>query len=239
MPASARSDRCRGGDDIRSGQDAWPLVAREQGALLRGPATQDATRSARWADRAAEVPDDRVAARSASRLSARGAATPARAPRARRAPSCRSSIIKRRMPPRRPGRPDSPPCAVLTIDGLGDGLSATHLGFRDGRSSASPHRPRATSLGVFFEHVTNLLNMRELEDEGKVMALADYAAPIADDDNPMLPLGARRDGVIETDLAWARAASGRWRAVHWRFANEQFAYLAQRTVETCCDGAGP
>ena len=45
---------------------------------------------------------------------------------------------------------------------------------------------RARSLGVFFEHVTNLLNMRELEDEGKVMALADYASPIADAQNPLL-----------------------------------------------------
>ena len=51
---------------------------------------------------------------------------------------------------------------------------------------------------MFFEHVTNLLNMRELEDEGKVMALADYAAPIADADNPLLPWVRVRDGVIET-----------------------------------------
>ena len=54
---------------------------------------------------------------------------------------------------------------------------------------------------MFFEHVTNLLNMRELEDEGKVMALADYAAPIADEDNPLLPWIRVRDGVIETSAA--------------------------------------
>src|SRR5262245_62586564 len=67
-------------------------------------------------------------------------------------------------------------CAVLTIDGLGDGLSATISTFANGQlnriaASSAPH-----SIGVFFEHVTTLLNMRELEDEGKVMALADYAA---------------------------------------------------------------
>jgi len=121
-------------------------------------------------------------------------------------------------------------CAVLTIDGLGDGLSATISAFRDGRLARAAASPARSSVGVFFEHVTNLLNMRELEDEGKVMALADYAAPIADADNPLLPWVRVRDGVIETE--WPghafRPALAR---VHWRFPNEQFAYLAQRTVE--------
>jgi carbamoyltransferase len=121
-------------------------------------------------------------------------------------------------------------CAVVTIDGLGDGLSATISRFVDGRLERIRSSPARGSLGVFFEHVTNLLNMRELEDEGKVMALADYAAPIADADNPLLPWVRVRDGVIETE--WPghslRAALAR---VHWRFPNEQFAYLAQRAVE--------
>jgi len=121
-------------------------------------------------------------------------------------------------------------CAVLTIDGLGDGLSATISAFRGGRLERAAVSPARSSVGVFFEHVTNLLNMRELEDEGKVMALADYAAPIADADNPLLPWVRVRDGVIETE--WPghafRPALAR---VHWRFPNEQFAYLAQRTVE--------
>ena len=119
---------------------------------------------------------------------------------------------------------------MLTIDGLGDGLSATISTFRDGRLERVAASPARNSLGVFFEHVTNLLNMRELEDEGKVMALADYAAPIADADNPLLPWVRVRDGVIET--AWPGHAFRRPLArVHWRFPNEQFAYLAQRVVE--------
>jgi carbamoyltransferase len=125
---------------------------------------------------------------------------------------------------------DFAPCAVLTIDGLGDGLSATISAFRDGRLTRVAVSPARSSLGVFFEHVTNLLNMRELEDEGKVMALADYASPIADADNPLLPWLRVRDGVIHTE--WPghafRPALAR---VHWRFPNEQFAYLAQRAVE--------
>jgi carbamoyltransferase len=121
-------------------------------------------------------------------------------------------------------------CAVLTIDGLGDGLSSAIFRFRDGRLERVAASPARHSVGVFFEHVTNLLNMRELEDEGKVMALADYAAPIADADNPLLPWVRVTDGVIDTK--WPGHAFRRPLArVHWRFPNEQFAYLAQRTVE--------
>jgi carbamoyltransferase len=121
-------------------------------------------------------------------------------------------------------------CAVVTIDGLGDGISATISAFADGmlhRVTASRAR---SSLGVFFEHVTNLLNMRELEDEGKVMALADYAAPIADTDNPLMEWVQVRDGVIETKKP-GHAMRTPLAQVHWRFPNEQFAYLAQRVVE--------
>jgi carbamoyltransferase len=125
------------------------------------------------------------------------------------------------------------PCAVLTIDGLGDGVSATISAFRDGRLERIATSPARSSLGVFFEHVTNLLNMRELEDEGKVMALADYAAPIPDQENPLLPLVRVRDGVLETE----RPGHGLRRAlarIHWHYSNEQFAYLAQRVVELTC-----
>lgn len=121
-------------------------------------------------------------------------------------------------------------CAVVTIDGLGDGLSATISTFRDGRLHRMAASPARHSLGVFFEHVTNLLNMRELEDEGKVMALADYAAPIPDPDNPLLPWVQVRDGVIETKWPGHKLRSP-LAHVHWRFPNEQFAFLAQRVVE--------
>jgi len=121
-------------------------------------------------------------------------------------------------------------CAVVTIDGLGDGLSATISAFRDGRLERVAASPARHSIGVFFEHVTSLLNMRELEDEGKVMALADYAAPIADADNPLMEWVRVKDGVIETERP-GHALRRLLSPVHWRFPNEQFAYLAQRTVE--------
>jgi carbamoyltransferase len=121
-------------------------------------------------------------------------------------------------------------CAVVTIDGLGDGVSATISTFAGGRLERLRASPARHSIGVFFEHVTTLLNMRELEDEGKVMALADYAAPIDDADNPLLALVRVNDGIVWT----ARPGHALRRPIariHWHLANEQFAYIAQRTVE--------
>jgi carbamoyltransferase len=126
-----------------------------------------------------------------------------------------------------------PACAVLTIDGLGDGLSTTISAFRDGRLRRLAASPAKFSLGVFFEHVTSLLNMRELEDEGKVMALADYAAPIPDEDNPLFAHIRVRDGVVQTAPS-GHALRRTLARIHWRYSNEQFAYLAQRVVEKIC-----
>ena len=124
-------------------------------------------------------------------------------------------------------------CAALTIDGLGDGLSSTISAFRDGELRRITSSPARYSLGVFFEHVTSLLNMRELEDEGKVMALADYAAPVADENNPLLRFVGVRNGVITTKRP-GHALRPLLSAIHWHSANEQFAYMAQRTVEETC-----
>lgn len=124
-------------------------------------------------------------------------------------------------------------CAVLTIDGVGDGLSATTSTFRNGTLTRVAATPATHSLGVFFEHVTALLNMRELEDEGKVMALADYSSHVADADNPLLDLVRVEHGRI----VLARTGGSlrrRLAALHWRVPNEQFARMAQRVVERTC-----
>jgi carbamoyltransferase len=123
-----------------------------------------------------------------------------------------------------------PACAVVTIDGVGDGLSSTVSRFERGGLTRLAATPASESLGIFFEHVTTLLNMRELEDEGKVMALADYAAPVADTDNPMLGL-VRADGLRIRTAGSARTLRRALRRLHWRHPNEQFAAMAQRTVE--------
>jgi carbamoyltransferase len=124
-------------------------------------------------------------------------------------------------------------CLVVTIDGVGDGKSATVSRFADGRLVEIGSTPALASPGVFFEHVTHLLNMRELEDEGKVMALADYASPVPDQDNPLLSM------LTVRDLSFVTARPGHrlkrpLRRVLWRYPNEQFAYMAQRALEEAC-----
>jgi carbamoyltransferase len=121
-------------------------------------------------------------------------------------------------------------CGVLTIDGVGDGLSCTISRFADGRLERLAATTADRSLGVFFEHVTALLNMRELEDEGKVMALADYASPIADADNPLLALVSVEEGCLRMTTP-SRRLRPVLRRMQWSFPNEQFAFLAQRVVE--------
>ena len=124
-------------------------------------------------------------------------------------------------------------CTVVTIDGLGDGLSASVSDFSDGRLRLRATSPARDSLGVFFEHVTHLLNMRELEDEGKVMALADYAAPVPDSDNPLLSLFSVDGGRLRSRVA-AHALERPLRRILWSRANEEFAFLGQRTIEHVC-----
>jgi len=119
---------------------------------------------------------------------------------------------------------------VLTLDGLGDGLSGSISRFRHGRVELLKKIPASVSLGVFFEHVTNLMNMRELEDEGKVMALANYAFPIEDADNPMMDLL----HVENLDLVSHYSSMGLFRELKkilWQYPSEQFAYMAQKVLE--------
>ena len=73
--------------------------------------------------------------------------------------------------------------------------------------------------------MTNLLNMRELEDEGKVMALADYAAPVPDEANPLLSLFRVEDGRVRAKTP-GHAMMASLRQVQWAYPNEQFAYMA-------------
>ncbi|MGD8369186.1 MAG: carbamoyltransferase C-terminal domain-containing protein [Desulfobacterales bacterium] len=119
---------------------------------------------------------------------------------------------------------------VVTIDGVGDGLSASVWRFSDGGLFPVHRQSSKASFGIFFEHVTNLMNMRELEDEGKVMALAEYAYPVKDEENPLMDLLR----VEELALISPYSSTGLFRALKkilWRYPSEQFAYMAQRVLE--------
>ena len=121
-------------------------------------------------------------------------------------------------------------CTVLTIDGIGDARSGSIWKFNQNKLTPITHLPGSSSFGIFFGHVTNLMNMRELEDEGKVMALANYAYPIPDSENPLLDF-MHIDGITVK----ARYSSTRMyrelSRVLWRYPSEQFAYMAQRALE--------
>ncbi|WP_420264417.1 carbamoyltransferase C-terminal domain-containing protein [Candidatus Magnetominusculus dajiuhuensis] len=121
-------------------------------------------------------------------------------------------------------------CLVLTLDGIGDGLSGSVSVFEDGRLNRIAAISGRDSFGIFFEHVTNLLNMRELEDEGKVMALADYAYPVSDDDNPLMDFF-RVSGIGVHATYGSLDMYEKLKKVLWRYPSEQFAFMAQRTLE--------
>jgi carbamoyltransferase len=125
------------------------------------------------------------------------------------------------------------PCLVLTVDGVGDGVASTVSVYERGTLRRLFETPARHSPGIFFEHVTNLLNMRELEDEGKVMALASHTAP--PESNPLLQLLQPR-GLGFWTAASGMALRARLRKLQWHYPNEQFARMAQDALEHACLG---
>ncbi|MBF0262966.1 MAG: hypothetical protein HQL97_14145 [Magnetococcales bacterium] len=118
---------------------------------------------------------------------------------------------------------------VVTLDGVGDGRSGSLYRFDDGRLAPLASVAARDSLGSFFECVTRLLHLRELEDEGKVMALADHAPEIDPKDNPLLDLFAIDGLGIRAN---GRDIEGAVRRIHWRYPNETLAAMAQQALET-------
>ncbi|MBF0109444.1 MAG: hypothetical protein HQL76_09725 [Magnetococcales bacterium] len=119
---------------------------------------------------------------------------------------------------------------VLTLDGVGDGLSGSAWRLDNGTLHPLATIAGQDSLGLFFEHVTHLLNMRELEDEGKVMALSDHAPPIADPDNPLRSLF-RVEGLTLRGRLHGERLIQYLRSILWSTSWERFAAMAQRTLE--------
>ena len=119
---------------------------------------------------------------------------------------------------------------VITLDGLGDGLSGSISKYEDGKLERTVPISGRHSLGIFFEHVTNLMNMRELEDEGKVMALANYAYPVKDVENPVMDL-IQVEGLSVRCRYSSLGMYDALKRILWRYPSEQFAQMAQRTLE--------
>ncbi len=119
---------------------------------------------------------------------------------------------------------------VITIDGLGDGVSAS-VSVLDGGKLERQHSVSArNSIGVFFEQVTNIVGMRELEDEGKVMAMACYSYPFPFEENRLKDFFS----VEGLDIRAKYGPNGQYDAlsrIAWSMPREQFSYMAQQLLE--------
>ena len=127
--------------------------------------------------------------------------------------------------------------AIVTLDGIGDGESGSVWKWSEATSSLEKllSIPGSASLGLFFEHVTNELQMRPLEDEGKVMALATYAADVPLSKNTFLPwfsLTPDAGGlpVLRCSIPPARMARA-VRDIIWCTPREHVCRMAQQTLE--------
>ena len=126
---------------------------------------------------------------------------------------------------------------IVTLDGIGDGASGSVWRWHEAGSQLEPlvSIPGSASFGLFFEHVTNELQMRPLEDEGKVMALATFAADLPAETNPFLSwFELRSDKHGHANIACrippARMAAEVARIV-WCTPREQVCRMAQQTLE--------
>ena len=118
----------------------------------------------------------------------------------------------------------------ITLDGVGDGLSGTVNVYKNGEIERIGQSLAKDSLGIFFEQVTNLLGMRELEDEGKVMALADYAFEVPYEENKLMSLFEVNGLTIKSKQTTASRYK-LLKKILWNTPREQFAYMAQKTLE--------
>jgi carbamoyltransferase len=118
----------------------------------------------------------------------------------------------------------------ITLDGVGDGVSGTVNVFENGELKRLSTMPGKHSLAMLYEQVTTLLGMRELEDEGKTMCIADYSYPVPDEKNRMIDFF-HVDGL---NIIAKHSTTRRFvelEKIMWNTPRERFAYMAQRTIE--------
>jgi carbamoyltransferase len=121
-------------------------------------------------------------------------------------------------------------CLVVTLDGTGDGVSGSISTLEKGKLIRQRSIPTRDSIGIFFEQVTNIVGMRELEDEGKVMAMADYSFPFKFSENKFREFFSV-DGLSMKALYSPSRQYDMLNRVAWGMPREQFAYMAQQLIE--------
>ena len=119
---------------------------------------------------------------------------------------------------------------VITLDGLGDGLSGSVSILQNGKMQRQMTIAARDSIGIFFEQVTNIVGMRELEDEGKVMAMADFSYPFEFEENRFKDFFTVSGTRINAKYGPVKQFEMLQR-IAWQMPREQFAYMAQQLVE--------
>ena len=119
---------------------------------------------------------------------------------------------------------------VITVDGLGDGKSSSVSTFSKGKLERHSFNNVRNSIGIFYEQVTNILGMRELEDEGKIMAMADYSYPFEYEENKLRDFFAVSGTHIMAKYGPLKQFEMLQR-ISWQTPREQFAYMAQQVLE--------
>jgi len=119
---------------------------------------------------------------------------------------------------------------AITLDGVGDALSGTINIFEGGELKRISSIPARDSFGIFYEQITTLLGMRELEDEGKVMALADFAYQVPDEENKLIDFF-EVDGLNVKCKYSTMGKYSRLKKILWNTPREEMAFMAQRTIE--------
>ncbi|MDE1810744.1 MAG: hypothetical protein KGH66_01750 [Candidatus Micrarchaeota archaeon] len=119
---------------------------------------------------------------------------------------------------------------VITLDGVGDGLSGSISLLEDKKLERQLAIKARDSVGIFYEQVTNIVGMRELEDEGKVMAMADYSYPFPYEENKLANFFSVVGTTINAKYSPTRQFEMLQR-IAWQMPREQFAYMAQQVLE--------
>jgi len=118
----------------------------------------------------------------------------------------------------------------ITLDGVGDKLSGSVNIFENGEIKRVASISAKDSIGIFFEQVTNLLGFRELEDEGKVMCMADYSYPIDDSKNKFMDFFSVNGLNIKAKFSTSKSYKLIEKII-WNNPRERVAYMAQRVLE--------
>ncbi len=119
---------------------------------------------------------------------------------------------------------------IVTIDGVGDGKCGSISAFDNEVLTKKKTFPARDSIGIFYEQITNILGMRELEDEGKIMAMADYSYPFPFKDNKLKNFFSINGTKIKAKYGPIKQYK-MLRDLAWSTPREQLAYMSQQLLE--------